>query len=104
MSNPLDKPSVSSMKKRWEVGEMVREEAELSLKGDGNGSFLVRTSKNGLTLSFKDQQSKIKHIKLKQSAGQITADGKKYFNGIDDLVENYVQNPIPGTQDLTLKL
>ena len=51
---------------RWEVGEMVREEAELSLKGDGNGSFLVRTSKNGLTLSFKDQQGKIKHIKLKQ--------------------------------------
>jgi len=104
MSNPLDKPSVSSMKKRWEVGEMVREEAELSLKGDGNGSFLVRTSKNGLTLSFKDQQGKIKHIKLKQAGGQITADEKKYFNGIDDLVENYVQNPLPGTQDFTLKL
>ena len=39
-----------------------------------------------------------------QAGGQITADEKKYFNGIDDLVENYVQNPLPGTQDFTLKL
>merc|ERR1711970_9280 len=87
---------------RWDRGQMSREESEDLLSGDMIGAFLVRTSKGQKVLSLKDV-GRVKHIKLDESSGQVTGDNKVFFSTIQELIDYYKMNPIPGTSNVRLK-
>jgi len=93
--NKLNKP-------RWDRGQMSREESENLLSGDMIGGFLVRTSKGQKVLSLKDV-GRVKHIKLDESNGQVTGDNKVFFSSIEELIDYYKRNPIPGTTNVHLR-
>ena len=81
---------------------MSREESEDLLSGDMIGGFLVRTSKGQKVLSLKDV-GRVKHIKLDESNGQVTGDNKAFFSTLQELIDYYKMNPIPGTSNVRLK-
>ena len=74
------------MWKRWDRGQISREESEDLLSGDMIGGFLVRTSKGQKVLSLKDV-GRVKHIKLDESSGQVTGDNKAFFSTIQELID-----------------
>ena len=86
----------------WDRGEMSREESEDQLSGDLVGGFLVRVSKGQKVLSLKDV-GRVKHIKLTESNNQISGDGNVFFNNINELIEYYKRNSIPGTNNVRLR-
>ena len=81
---------------------MSREESEDQLSGDLVGGFLVRVSKGQNVLSLKDV-GRVKHIKLTESNNQISGDGIVFFNNINELIEYYKRNSIPGTNNVQLR-
>ena len=81
---------------------MSREESEDQLSGDLVGGFLVRVSKGQKVLSLKDV-GRVKHIKLTESNHQISGDGIVFFNNINELIEYYKRNSIPGTNNVRLR-
>ena len=81
---------------------MSREESEDQLSGDLVGGFLVRVSKGQKVLSLKDV-GRVKHIKLTESNHQISGDGIVFFNNINELIEHYKRNSIPGTNNVRLR-
>jgi len=87
---------------RWDRGQISREESEDLLSGDMIGGFLVRTSKGQKVLSLKDV-GRVKHIKLDESSGQVTGDNKAFFSTIQELIDFYKINPVPGTSNVRLK-
>ena len=81
---------------------MSREESEDQLSGDLVGGFLVRTSRGQMVLSLKDV-GRVKHIKLEERNGQISGDSKVFFSDIQELIDYYKINPIPGTTNVHLR-
>ena len=81
---------------------MSREKSEDQLSGDLVGSFLVRTSRGQMVLSLKDA-GRVKHIKLEEKNGQISGDSKVFFDDVQELIDYYKINPIPGTNNVHLR-
>jgi hypothetical protein len=55
-----------------------------------------------MVLSLKDV-GRVKHIKLEERNGQISGDSKVFFDDVQELIDYYKINPIPGTNNVHLR-
>ena len=62
----------------------------------------MRTSRGQMVLSLKDV-GRVKHIKLEERNGQISGDSKVFFDDVQELIDYYKINPIPGTNNVHLR-
>jgi len=86
----------------------TRDQAEFELRHGREGDFIVRPSESArgvtgsLSISVKGK-SKNKHFKVTRDEGQYLI-GQRKFSSVDDLISNYMKNPIFSNGDEKLYL
>jgi len=108
---PLAGPYEEMKLKNWFFDTCeTREQAEYELRHGREGDFIVRPSESGrgqnpgaLSISVKGK-NKNKHFKVTRDETNHLVIGQRKFTSVDDLISNYMKNPIFSSGDEKLCL